>query len=156
MMSRVRSIDLDATDRAIINALQGGFPISETPYADAARALNLEEADLIARLQRLLDGGALSRFGPMYNADRMGGGNVLAAMKIAADDFDTVADTVNGFAEVAHNYERAHAFNMWFVIATDDAQRIPAIITEIETATGYPVHAMPKEEEFFVGLRFAL
>jgi len=155
-MNRTSSIDLDVTDRAIVNALQGGFPITETPYADAAQALGLEEDDLIARLQRLLDGGALSRFGPMYNADRMGGGNVLAAMKVAAGDFDAVADTVNAFPEVAHNYARDHAFNMWFVVSTDEAQRIPAVIAEIEAATGYPVHAMPKEEEFFVGLRFEL
>ena len=155
-MNRATTITLDTTDRAIVNALQGGFPISESPYADAAKPLGLDEAELIERLQRLLDGGALSRFGPMYNADRLGGGNVLAAMKVDPEKFDAVADTVNGFVEVAHNYARDHTFNMWFVISTDVMSRIPEVIAEIEVATGYPVHAMPKEEEFFVGLRFAL
>ena len=155
-MNRAISIDLDITDRAIVNALQGGFPVTETPYADAAKALGMEEGELIERLQRLLDDGALSRFGPMYNADRMGGGNVLAAMKVAMDDFERVASQVNAFAEVSHNYARDHAFNMWFVISTEEAGRIAAVIAEIETATGYPVHAMPKEEEFFIGLRFEL
>lgn len=153
-MSRAISIELDTTDRAIVNALQGGFPICATPYAIAAEAMGLDEAELIERLGRLLDDGVLSRFGPMYNADRMGGGNVLAAMKVAAGDFDKVAEQINAFAEVAHNYARDHAFNMWFVIATEDAGRISALIAEIEDATGYCVYAMPKEEEFFIGLKF--
>lgn len=155
-MSRVSPLELDPTDRAIVNALQGGFPLSETPYADAASGLGLDEQTLIARLQGLLDSGALSRFGPMYNADRMGGGNVLAAMKVADEDFERVAEQVNAFAEVSHNYARDHVLNMWFVISTEDAARIDAAIHDIEVATGYPVYAMPKEEEFFVGLRFEL
>lgn len=153
-MKRSPTPKLDATDRAIVNALQGGFPISDTPYADAAEPLGLTEAELIARLGRLLDDGALSRFGPMYNADRMGGGNVLAAMKVAPNDFERVAGQVNAFDEVAHNYAREHVLNMWFVIAAEDAGRIPNVLAEIEDATGYRVHAMPKEEEFFVGLKF--
>lgn len=148
------SVTLDLTDRAIVNALQQGLPIAERPYGEAAEALGLSEADLIERLQKLLDGGALSRFGPMYNADKMGGANVLAAMKVDAGDFERVADAVNAFDEVAHNYARDHVLNMWFVLATEDAARIAPVIEEIEAATGYPVYAMPKEEEFFVGLRF--
>lgn len=155
-MSRVSPLELDPVDRAIVNALQGGFPLTRTPYADAAKGLGLSEAALISRLQGLLDSGALSRFGPMYNADRMGGGNVLAAMKVAADDFERVAEQVNAFAEVSHNYARDHVLNMWFVISTEDAARIAHVIEEIEAATGYPVYSMPKEEEFFVGLRFEL
>lgn len=155
-MNRAATIDLDPTDRAIVNALQGGLPIVERPYAVAAETLGLDEAELIERLQRLLDGGALSRFGPMYNADRMGGGNVLAALQVAAEDFERVAEQVNAFAEVSHNYARDHALNMWFVLSTEDVGRIAEVILEIEGATGYPVYAMPKEEEFFVGLRFEL
>lgn len=153
-MHRAHSVDLDATDRAIINALQGGFPVCEAPYAAAAQALGLEEATLIKRLRRLLDNGALSRFGPMYNADKMGGANILAAIKVDNDDFDRVAACVNAFAEVSHNYARDHVFNMWFVISTEDVSRIESVIKDIEIATGHRVHAMPKEEEFFVGLRF--
>lgn len=153
-MSRASPLELEPVDRAIVNALQGGFPLTQTPYADAAKGLGLSEASLISRLQGLLESGALSRFGPMYNADRMGGGNVLAAMKVAADDFERVADQVNAFAEVSHNYARDHVLNMWFVISTENARRIDAVIEEIEAATGYPVYAMPKEEEFFVGLKF--
>jgi DNA-binding Lrp family transcriptional regulator len=104
----------------------------------------------------MLDDGALSRFGPMYHAEQLGGALSLAAMEVPSADFDRVAEIVNGFPEVAHNYERAHALNMWFVLATERPERVPAVIGEIERATGYRVYNMPKQEEFFVGLRFVL
>ncbi|HEU5339352.1 MAG TPA: AsnC family transcriptional regulator [Sulfuricaulis sp.] len=145
---------MDAIDRAIINNLQGGFPLSERPYAEAAASLGLDEDELIRRLETLLEQGTLTRFGPLYHAERLGGALTLAAMKILPDDFERVARIVNGFAEVAHNYAREHEFNMWFVLATERPERIDEVIGEIEKATGYAVYNMPKLEEFFVGLRF--
>ena len=145
---------MDATDRDIVNKLQGGFPLCERPYAEAAAKLGLNEDELIRRVEALLENGTLTRFGPMYHAERLGGALTLAAMKIPPQDFERVAQIVNGFPEVAHNYEREHDFNMWFVLATETPQRISEIIGAIEQATGYTVYNMPKLEEFFVGLRF--
>lgn len=145
---------MDAEDRAIINNLQGGFPVTERPFAEAAEPLGLSEEELIGRIGRLLDEGLLTRFGPMYHAERLGGALSLAAMKIPPTDFDRVAKLVNAFPEVAHNYAREHEFNMWFVLATEDPQRIAEVIAEIERRTGHPVYNMPKLDEYFVGLRF--
>ena len=151
-MTAARTID--TVDRRIINALQGGFPVSPRPYAEAARRLGIGEDELIARLERLLDDGVLSRFGPMYHAERLGGGLTLAAMTVPGDRFNAVAETVNGFPEVAHNYARDHALNMWFVVATDRPERVAEVLAEIERKTDLKVYNMPKIEEFFVGLRF--
>ena len=145
---------MDATDRKIVNALQGGFPISERPYAETATKLGIGEDDLIRRLDTLLSDGTLTRFGPMYHAERLGGALTLAAMRIPPQDFERVAETVNRFPEVAHNYARTHDFNMWFVLATETPERITEVIGEIKRATGYRVYNMPKLEEFYVGLRF--
>jgi len=140
-------------DRAIINGLQGGFPVCERPYLAAAEKLGLSEEELIERLQCLLDNGTLSRFGPMYHAERLGGALSLVAMEIPAADFDRVAEQVNAFQEVAHNYARDHALNMWFVLATEKPERKDQILAEIERVTGYPAYDMPKLAEYFVGLR---
>ncbi len=145
---------MDAVDRAIVNQLQGGFPVCERPYAEAATKLGLTEDELMQRLDALLEKGTLTRFGPMYHAERLGGALTLAAMKIPAADFERVVEIVNRFPEVAHNYAREHAFNMWFVLATEVPERIEAVIGEIEQAAGYRVYNMPKLEEFYVGLRF--
>ena len=144
---------MDATDRSIVNALQDGLPVCEHPFAAAAEALEMSEAELIRRVQALADDGVLSRFGPMYHAERLGGGLSLAAISVPEARFDEVVETVNAFPEVAHNYARDHALNMWFVLATETPDRIAEVIAEIEAGTGLEVYDMPKIEEFFVGLR---
>ena len=145
---------MDNQDRTIINELQRGFPISERPYAEVAVRLGIAESDLLARLERLLDEGLLSRFGPMYHAERLGGALTLAALRVPAAEFDAVAALVNAPPEVAHNYAREHEFNMWFVLGTETPARIAKVIDEIESETGLKVYNMPKLEEFFVGLHF--
>jgi len=105
---------MDASDRRIVNGLQGGFPITERPFAETAATLDLTEDALIERLGRLLAEGRLSRFGPLYNAERLGGAVTLAAMAVPEAEFDRVAEAVNAHAEVAHNYARDHELNMWF------------------------------------------
>lgn len=146
-------IELDVIDRAIINRLQDGFPICDRPYAAVAEALGVGEKALLDRLSRLLQERVLTRFGPMYHAERMGGGLSLAAMKIPADDFERVAGIVNAMPEVAHNYARDHALNMWFVLATETLQGQQDAIAAIELKTGYPVFNMPKIREYFVELK---
>ncbi len=146
-------VHIDATDRAIINALQGGFSLAERPYREAAQSLGLGEAELIERLERLTASRALSRFGPMYNAERLGGAVTLCAMSVPDERFDEVADIVNGHREVAHNYARSHELNMWFVLATEDPADIARAIGSIEAATGLKVYDFPKQHEFFIGLK---
>jgi siroheme decarboxylase len=141
-------------DRRIINNLQGGFPLSERPFLEAAQKLGMDERELIDRLEQLLETGVLSRFGPMYHAERLGGGLTLAALAAPAERFDAVAELVNAHPEVAHNYQRDHALNMWFVIATERPGDIDRVLAEIAAETGLVVHDMRKLEEFFVGLRF--
>ena len=147
---------MDALDRQIVNALQGGFPVAERPYAEAAARLGVSEATLIERLRGLLEQKVLSRFGPLYDAERLGGGLTLAAMAVPEARFEAVAETVNAFPEVAHNYQRDHRLNMWFVVATERPEQVPAVLAEIEAATGLPVLNMPKREEYFLELRLTV
>ncbi len=146
--------ELDEIDRRIINGLQGGFPICPSPYAAAAQDLGLDEEDLLRRLQRLRTDGLLSRFGPMYHAEKLGGALTLAAIAVPEERFEAVAELVNAHPEVAHNYAREHHLNMWFVLATERPDRVAEVIAEIEAETGLTVFNMPKREEFFIGLRF--
>lgn len=146
---------MDETDRAIINGLQGGFPLCERPYLELAGQFGISENELISRLDKLLTEKVLTRFGPMYQIEQMGGAFSLAAMKVAEEDFERVATIVNSLPEVAHNYRREHGFNMWFVLATQTPQGISRAIAKIESATGLAVYNMPKEREYFVGARFA-
>lgn len=144
---------MDDVDGAIVNRLQGGFPLVEKPFAEIAAELGLTEADLIARLRRLLEERVLTRFGPMYQVERMGGAFSLAAMRVPRADFDRVAAIVNALPEVAHNYEREHDYNMWFVLAAERPAGIESAIARIERETGLPVLNLPRLREYFVELK---
>lgn len=144
---------LDATDRAIINALQEGFPLSPRPYDDAGASLGISGDDLIARLGRLREIGAITRFGPFFDAAAMGGAFCLCAMQVPQDRWDAVVTSVNENPEVAHNYARTHRLNMWFVLATDTPDGITRTADKIERDTGLKVLLFPKLEEFFIRLR---
>lgn len=146
---------MDDLDRRIINGLQGSFPVEPRPFRAAARNLGTDEATLLERLAALLEQGVLTRFGPLYNADRLGGAFMLCAMSVPAAEFERIAAVVNAFPEVAHNYEREHRLNMWFVLAAGDPARVAQVVARIETETGCAVLELPKEAEYFVDLRLA-
>lgn len=144
-----------AVDRQIIDKLQGGFPLCERPYAAAAEQLGIDEEELLARLRRLLDAKVLTRFGPMVQVERMGGAFVLAALAVPEARYDEVTALVNALPQVAHNYRREHALNMWFVLATETPAGIAEAIARIERDTGLTVFAFPKEREYFVEMKLA-
>jgi hypothetical protein len=74
-------------------------------------------------------------------------------MSVPPHDFDRVAALVNAHAEVAHNYRREHAYNMWFVVATERPEAIRDTLAAIERESGYRVLDLPKQREYYLGLR---
>ncbi|QLC32884.1 Lrp/AsnC family transcriptional regulator [Halarchaeum sp. CBA1220] len=152
--------DLDDTDRAIVNAFQGGFPVVQRPFEPAAHALRSQGIDidaptLVKRVRRMVEAGTLSRFGALINAEEIGGHATLVAMHAPEERFEEVAETVNAHREVAHNYERAHPhLNMWFVVSVAERERAPEVLDEIEAETGQPTYDLPKQQEFRVEAKF--
>lgn len=157
MSKRRRNIEiaLDPLDRAIINRLQDDLPLVPEPFALISSQLGCSTEALLERIERLLSAGALTRFGPFYDAAAMGGAYCLCAMAVPEICFDEIAEIVNGFDQVAHNYARDHLFNMWFVLATETEAGIAEAAKAIEAATGITVLLFPKEEEFFIGFKVA-
>lgn len=147
--------DIDSLDRRIALALQDGLPLSPTPYADCARELGVSETELLDRLQRMKANGAITRLGPFFNAERMGGDFCLCAMQVPDALWDATMTYVNARPEVAHNYRREHALNMWFVLAIERAAEMQAVAQEIEAATGLRVYMFPKLREFFLEMKVA-
>lgn len=144
---------LDPLDRLLINRLQDGLPITERPFAALATETGLPEVDIATRLTRLREIGAITRFGPFIDAAAMGGAFCLCALAVPDDRFDEVMTLVNAHPEVAHNYERQHRLNMWFVLACERPEDIASVAGLIGTETGLKVHLFPKLQEFFIGFR---
>ncbi|SDJ35087.1 siroheme decarboxylase subunit beta [Natronorubrum texcoconense] len=153
-------VDLSERERAVVNAFQGGFPVVERPFEPAAaamreRGVDIDAAELLETIRDLDERSVLSRFGPLVNAQEIGGAATLVAMHAPEDRFDEVVDAVNAHREVAHNYEREHPhLNVWFVVSVAEEERVEEVLAEIEDETGQETYNLPKEQEFRVEAKF--
>ncbi|MCW8941583.1 MAG: AsnC family transcriptional regulator [Gammaproteobacteria bacterium] len=145
-------MQLSQLQREFINHFQGNFPLEERPFQEIADQLGSTEDSIIAIVNKLKQDRLISRFGPLYDAARIGGGLTLAAMTVPEERYQMVTETVNRYREVAHNYRREHELNMWFVLATEQPEDLHEVISSIEKATGLAVLNFPKQQEFYIGL----
>ncbi len=141
---------IDARDARLIERLHDDLPLVDHPFAAVGAELGMDEDEVLERLRWLLAQGVLRSFGPLIQIERAGGRLVLAALEVPPERFDAVAALVNALPEVAHVDRREHAFNMWFVVAAESVARSDAVLAQVAALTGLPVHAFPKEREYFV------
>jgi DNA-binding Lrp family transcriptional regulator len=142
-------------EQRLLNEFQQGLPLTSEPYADIARQLGVYETTVLETLQRLLTEGVVSRVGAVFRPNRIGA-STLAAMAVPAPMLEEVAEIVSSFAEVNHNYEREHRFNLWFVVVAESERQLQEVLAEIEDSCGYPVLDLPLLNEHFIDLGFDL
>jgi DNA-binding Lrp family transcriptional regulator len=142
-------------EQRLLNDFQHGLPLTPRPFADIARQLGVYETTVIETLQRLQTEGVISRVGAVFHPNRIGA-STLAAMAVPEAELEAVADRISRFAEVNHNYEREHEFNLWFVVVAEDEDRLQQVLSGIEECCGYPLLDLPLENEFFIDLGFDL
>jgi DNA-binding Lrp family transcriptional regulator len=142
-------------EQRLLNEFQHGLPLTTEPFADIARQLGVYETTVLETLQRLQTEGVVSRVGAVFRPNRIGA-STLAAIAVPETELEHVAAIVNSFAEVNHNYEREHRFNLWFVVVAEDEQRLQRVLQEIEASCGYTVLDLPLLNEHFIDLGFDL
>ncbi len=141
--------------KRLLNDFQQDFPLCSRPYAEIASQLGMSEQDVIQHLKDLSDEGCISRVGPVLRPNSIGV-STLAAMAVPLQRLESVAELINDYAEVNHNYEREHAFNLWFVINADDQPALEHVIADITARTGIAVMNLPMETSFHIDLGFKL
>jgi len=144
-----------ALEQRLLNEFQHGLPLTPEPFADIAHQLGVYETTVVETLKRLQTEGVISRVGAVFRPNRIGA-STLAAMAVPEADLERVAEIISEFAEVNHNYEREHAFNLWFVVVADSEQLLGEVLAEIEQGCGYPLLDLPLLNEYFIDLGFDL
>lgn len=142
-------------EHRLLNDYQRDFPLTPRPYADIARQLGASEAEVLAALAGLQKRGAVSRVGAVLAPGRVGA-STLAALAVPAARLEAVAELLNGYPEVNHNYEREHRYNLWFVATAADRERLDALLDQIERRTGLTPLVLPLLAEYHIDLGFAL
>jgi len=147
--------ELTALEKCLLNEYQRGFPLCSSPYQVIAEQQGVTENVVIETLASLQQRGLSSRIGPVF-APRRAGASTLAALSVPADELENVADFVSSFAEVNHNYEREHSYNLWFVVTASDELHVQQVLDAIQAGTGLPVLKLPLERSFYIDLGFPL
>ncbi|MBE2293869.1 MAG: Lrp/AsnC family transcriptional regulator, partial [Phycisphaerales bacterium] len=125
------------------------------PFHRIAEILGRTEEEVLASLRRLWQAGKISRIGAVFATQRLGV-STLAALAVPSAQLETVATWINEYPEVNHNYQREHAFNLWFVLTAESAARVQTILAEIRERTGLPLLDLPLLEPFHIDLGFDL
>lgn len=147
---------LDESDIALLNELQTGFPVESRPFMTVGQKLGLSEEEVVLRVRRLLEAGVINRVGPVVSAKAMGGKRMLAAMHVPPERLEEVAEYVNSFQSVSHNYQRDHHYNLWFVISSEEPSEVDSVLSAVRERTGLPPLELPALEEYYLGVRFEL
>ena len=146
---------MTALESHLFNDFQRDFPLVPAPFGVIAGRLGTSEAGVLETLARLQACGKVSRVGAVFRPHSIGS-STLAALAVPVEKLDEIAQLVSAYAEVNHNYEREHRYNLWFVVTAPDEARVQEVLAEIESSTGYqPLH-LPLLEEFHIDLGFDL
>jgi DNA-binding Lrp family transcriptional regulator len=146
---------MDDIDRAIINEIQSGFPITSRPYREMGYRLNLDEDEVIARVRQLKEEGVIRRIGGNFNSRRLDFTSTLCAAKVPEENLSLFIEKVNSFPGVTHNYERTHAYNVWFTFIAQSMEEIERSLQEIAEETGVrEIVNLPSERMFKIKVDF--
>lgn len=105
---------IDATDRRIIEALQGGLPLVPAPYAQVADDLGIEEAALLDRLAALKARGVIRRIAAAPNHYKLGmTSNGMTVWDVQDDLIGELGAHIGALPFVTHCYERPRALPDW-------------------------------------------
>ena len=146
---------LAASDLELLNRFQRAFPLCPRPFQEIATALGQAEEQVLSTVRRLQEQGAVSRVGAVFAAKALGV-STLAALAVPPAQLEAVAQLVNAYAEVNHNYQREHLFNLWFVLTAASEQRLQTVLAELEATTALPLLNLPLLEQFHIDLAFNL
>jgi DNA-binding Lrp family transcriptional regulator len=147
---------METVTARLLNEFQRDFPLVPRPFRSVAERLGAREPEVLAMLASLVASGKVSRVGLTFAPGRIGAAT-LAAMSVPEPRLHEIASLVSAFAEVNHNYEREHLYNLWFVVTGPDAARVETVVREIERAAACGrVLSLPMVEPYHVDLGFDL
>jgi Transcriptional regulators len=127
---------MDKEYTELLNSIQDSFPLEPRPYLAIAKKLNMTEEEVIKSIKKLKDSGDIRRIGGVFNSKKLGFSSTLCAIKVPKERIEEVAELINSYEGVTHNYLRNHSYNMWFTVIAFSEEEIKRFINEIKYRTG--------------------
>lgn len=127
----------DPRDRSILAAIQDGLPLVEQPYRAVAEQLDLDQAEVIDRLNHLASAGIVTRFGCVVRHDKLGyHANAMAVWDVPDDMVDSVAASFTRNPNVTLCYRRSRhllhwPYNIFCMVHAKSRREAYAVIDEV-------------------------
>jgi len=148
---------MDTINHKLLEIIQDGFPISSEPYKDLAIALGVSEEEIIDRVRKLQEQGIMRRLGAIFDSRKLGYKSTLCAIKVPEDQITHVAEIINSYPGVTHNYLREHEYNMWFTLIAPSIEHINNICNEITLKSGiHDLMQLPAKRFFKIKVKFSV
>ncbi|MCC5857762.1 MAG: AsnC family transcriptional regulator [Ectothiorhodospiraceae bacterium] len=132
----------DAVDRRIIRATQQGLPPGVRPYRVLARSLDLPVDEVMQRLQRMLDSGAIRRIAAIPQHYALGiRANGMSVWDVDDARVDALGREVGMLPFVSHAYRRPRhppiwPYNLFAMVHGRSRQEVEAKVAEIARLLG--------------------
>ena len=159
------ALQTDALTQVLLKYYQRDFPIVSRPFQEIAKSFDnadrfskldrfsYSENEVLTKLIELKSHDVLTRIGPIFDHKRAGA-SLLAAVSVPHEKLNEVAEKINGFAEVNHNYGREHRYNLWFVVTAPNKLHLDQTLSDMEIMTGYPILRLPMVKAYYIDLGF--
>ncbi|MCP4935798.1 MAG: Lrp/AsnC family transcriptional regulator [bacterium] len=131
------TIEVCEEDRLVLAAIEDGLPLVPEPYESVARQLDIAESEVIERLNRLVDGLVISRFGLVVQHRKMGyTANAMAVWDISDDRVDAFGDLLASKPFVTLCYQRIRnrpdwPYNLFCMIHGNERDSVLGQIEEL-------------------------
>ncbi|MBW9173779.1 Lrp/AsnC family transcriptional regulator [Clostridium estertheticum] len=126
---------MDKTNKNLLNLIQSNFPIESRPFLKIANELDISENQVIDMIKELKNDGYIKRIGGIFDSRKLGYSSTLCAIKVPLDRITEVADIINSYNGVTHNYIRNHSYNMWFTVIAPSIIEVKEFLNDIKIKT---------------------
>ncbi|MBZ0252018.1 MAG: Lrp/AsnC family transcriptional regulator, partial [Candidatus Methylomirabilis sp.] len=132
IITKRKAADRDAVDNEVLNIIQTEFPVDPRPYKVLGEKVGLTEAEMIERVRALKqEKKIIRRIGASFERRKLGYVSSLVAAKVKEEGLNDFVKMVNGYSGVTHNYERDHAYNVWFTYIAETPEKLAADLRKI-------------------------
>src|SRR3990172_3106888 len=150
-------MELDEIDKGVLREVQGDLPIVSRPFLPSAQRLGMTEEEFLRRVALLVESGAIRKLGLRIDSAKVGFASTLVALKAAPEKVETVAEQLNAFDGVTHNYQREHEYNIWFTVIERDETKLRETLGRIEKEVEHEeMLDLPVKRKFKIDVRFEI
>lgn len=155
--------NLDPLDQQLLHVLQQPLPLVAEPFAAIAQRVGLSPAETLRRITLLrhgaapAGGGVIRQISAIFDSRSLGYQSLLVAAKIPPEQLEAAAAVINQHPGVSHNYQRNHAYNLWYTLALPPDSRLGLQRTlEIlqQTSGALAMRPLPSIRMYKIGVKF--